>query len=151
MPKTFKRILCPLAFDQNCVEALKFAYELADADESMLYLLHVVSVPKMQPIMLDPNPVISEGIAKRALEKLVQQHLTPSASYRIITRRGDPAPVIVTVATELKVDIIVMPTHGHKGIERMLLGSVAEQVVREATRPVLTIRSSSHAATNTAV
>jgi len=134
----------------ECVEALRFAHELADTDESVLCLLHVVSAPKMQPIMLDPNPVISEGIAERELEKLVQQHLTSSASYRIITRRGGPALVIVTVAAKLKADLIVMPTHGHKGIERMLLGNVAEQVVREATRPALTIRSSSRAPTNTA-
>lgn len=95
--------------------------------------------------MLEPNPVLSEGIAERELEKLVRQHLTSSASYQIITRRGDPALGIVTVADELSVDLIVMPTHGEKGIERMILGSVAERVVREAKRPVLTIRLSSHA------
>ncbi|HEV2174079.1 MAG TPA: hypothetical protein VGR71_10945, partial [Nitrospira sp.] len=73
--------------------ALKFAHELADPERSTLYLLHVVSVPRMEPIMLEPNPVLSEGIAERELERLVQQHLTSSASYQIITRRGDPAPV----------------------------------------------------------
>ena len=79
--------------------------------------------------MLEPNPVLSEGIAERELEKLVQQHLTSGASYRIVTRRGDPAPVIVAVADELNVDLIVMPTHGDKAIEHMILGSVAERVV----------------------
>ena len=90
--------------------------------------------------MLELNPVLSEGIAERELERLVQQHLISSASCRIMSRRGDPASVIVTVAEELNVDLIVMPTHGHKGIERMILGSVAERVVRDARRPVLTIR-----------
>jgi len=89
--------------------------------------------------MVEPNPVLSEGIAERELEKLVQQHLASSAAYQIVTRRGDPASVIVTVAEELKVDLIVMPTHGHKGIARMILGSVAERVVRESRWPVLTI------------
>jgi len=139
MPKVFNKILCPIGFDRNSVAALKFAHELADADESTLYLLHVVSVPRMEPIMLEPNPVLSEGIAERELEKLVRQYLTSSVSYQIITRRGDPASVIVTVAEELNVDLIVMPTHGHKGVERMILGSVAERVVREARWPVLTI------------
>jgi nucleotide-binding universal stress UspA family protein len=95
--------------------------------------------------MLEPNPILSEGIAERELERLVQQHLTSRASCRIMTRRGDPAAVIVTVAEELNVDLIVMPTHGHKGIERMILGSVAERVAREAERPVLTLRLSSGA------
>jgi universal stress protein A len=139
MSKTFNRILCPIGFDRNSVAALKFAHELADTDKSMLLLLHVVSAPMMEPVMLEPNPVVSEGIAERELEKLVQQHLPSNTSYRIMTRRGDPASVIVTVAEELDVDLIVMPTHGHKGVERMILGSVAERVVREARWPVLTI------------
>jgi len=142
MPKVFNKILCPVAFDRSSVAALKFAHELTDPDSSTLYLLHVVSAPTMEPIMLEPNPILSEGIAERELEKLVQQHLTASASCQVMSRRGDPASVIVTVAEELKVDLIVMPTHGHKGIERMILGSVAERVAREARRPVLTIRVS---------
>jgi universal stress protein A len=142
MPKIFSKILCPVAFDRNSVAALKFAHELTDPDKSTLCLLHVVSAPSIEPIMLEPNPVFSEGIAERELEKLVQEHLTSSAPCRIMTRRGDPASVIVTVAEELKVDLIVMPTHGHKGIERMILGSVAERVAREARRPVLTFRLS---------
>ena len=85
MPKIFSKILCPIGFDQNSVAALKFAYELADPDKSTLYLLHVVSVARMEPIMLEPNPVLSEGIAERELEKLVQQHasgLTPAPHIR---------------------------------------------------------------------
>jgi universal stress protein A len=142
MPKIFSKILCPVAFDRNSVAALKFAHELTDPDKSTLYLLHVVSAPTMEPIMLEPNPSLSEGIAERELERLVQQHLASSGSCRIMSRRGDPASVILTVAEELKVDLIVMPTHGHKGIERMILGSVAERVAREARRPVLTFRLS---------
>jgi len=145
MPKIFNKILCPIGFDRNSVAALKYARELADEDRSTLYLLHVVSAPGMEPIMLQPNPVLSEGIAERELQKLVEQHLTSSASYRIMTRRGDPASVIVTVAEELNVDLIVMPTHGHRGVERMILGSVAERVVREARWPVLTIGPTSGA------
>ena len=99
--------------------------------------------------MIEPNPVLSEGIAERELERLVQQHLASNTSYRIMTRRGDPASVILTVAEELNVDLIVMPTHGHIGIDRMILGSVAERVVREAKRPVITIRPSSHASDST--
>ncbi len=140
MPKVFNKILCPIGFDRNSVAALKFAHEMVDAEESKLYLLHVVSAPRMDSVMLEPNPVFSEGIAERELEKLAHQHLTSSSSCRILTRRGDPASVIIAVAEELKVDLIVMPTHGHTGIERMIVGSVAERVVREAKRPVLTIR-----------
>ena len=142
MQKIFNKILCPVAFDRNSATALKFAYELTDPEKSTLYLLHVVSAPTIEPIMLEPNPVLSEGIAERELEKLAQQHLTSSSSCRTMARRGDPASVIVTMAEELKVDLVVMPTHGRTGLERMILGSVAERVAREAKQPVLTIRNS---------
>jgi nucleotide-binding universal stress UspA family protein len=151
MPKIFNKILCPVSFDRNSTAALKFADELADPDKSTLYLLHIVSVPRIEPIMLEPNPVLSEGIAERELEKLAKQHLTSSTSYRIMIRTGDPALVIVTVAEELNVDLIIMPTHGHTGIARMILGSVAERVVREAKRPVLTIRPGSRGTDSAAV
>jgi nucleotide-binding universal stress UspA family protein len=140
MPKIFSKILCPVAFDRNSVAALQFACELTDPDKSTLYLLHVVSAPRIEPIMLEPNPILSEEIANRELEKLVRQHLAATTPCRTMARKGDPASVIVTVADELKVDLIVMPTHGHQGVERMILGSVAERVAREASRPVLTFR-----------
>ncbi len=140
MEKKFLKILCPVGFDQNSTAALKFAHELTD-HQSTLYLLHIISVSGFEPTMLEPNPIFSEGIAERELERLMQGHLPSSVSHRLIVRRGDPASVIVTVAEELNVDLIVMPTHGRTGMERVILGSVAERVVREAKRPVLTIRS----------
>jgi nucleotide-binding universal stress UspA family protein len=141
MPKIFEKILCPVAFDRNSGAAIEFAYELAQPNMSTLYLLHVVSVPTMEAIALEPNPILTEGIAGRELEKLAQQHLRSSLPYRIVVRTGDPAMLIVAVAEEISADLIVMPTHGHRGIVHMLMGSVAERVVREAKRPVLTIRS----------
>ena len=143
MPRKFNKILCPVSFDRNSTVALKFAHDLADSDESTLYLLHIISAPRIEPIMLEPNPVLSERVAERELEKLAQQHLTTSASHHILVRRGDPATLIVAVADELNVDLIVMPTHGHVGITRTILGSIAERVVREAKSPVLTIRPGS--------
>lgn len=139
MPKVFSKILCPIAFDRNSGTAVRFAFELADTNKSTLYLLHVVSAPTLESMMLEPNPVLTETVAEREVEKLTQRHLTSGVPYQIITRRGDPALVIVTVAEELKADLIVMPTHGNKGIERMMLGSVAERIVREARSPVFTI------------
>ena len=90
MPKIFSKILCPVAHDRNSVAALKFAHEPTDPDKSTLYLLHVVSASTMEPIMLDPNPILSEGIAERELEGLVQQHLASGVPCRIMSRRGEP-------------------------------------------------------------
>ncbi len=139
MPKVFDKILCPVAFDRNSGEAIKFAYELAEPNTSTLYLLHVVSEPTMETIVLEPHPILTEGIAARELEKLARQCLPSDFPYRIVLRTGDPASLIVAVAEELPADLIVMPTRGHRGIVHMIIGSVAERVVRDAKQPVLTI------------
>lgn len=142
MPKVFDKILCPVAFDGYSVEAIKFAYELAEPTMSTLYLLHVVCAPTMETIVLEPNPILTEGIAGRELEKLAREHLQSNFPYRIVLRTGDPASSIIAVAEELPADLIVMPTRGDRGgIAHMMIGSVAERVVREAKRPVLTIRA----------
>jgi len=149
MPKVFDEILRPVAFDRNSGEAIKFACELAEPNLSTLYLLHVVSVPTMETIVLEPNPILTEGIADRELEKFARQHLPSNFPYRIVLRTGDPASLIVAVAEELPADLIIMPTHGHQGIVHMIVGSVAERVVREARRPVLTIRPGHHVSVTT--
>ena len=144
MAKIFDKILCPVAFDRNSAAAIKFACELAEPETSMLYLLHVVSAPPMEPMIIEPHPIVNEAVAGRELEKIAQQHLPSDFPYRIVLRSGDPASLIVAVAEELPADIIVMPTHGNRGVLGLIIGSVAERVVREAKRPVLTIQPSSH-------
>jgi hypothetical protein len=72
MPKIFEKILCPVAFDQNSSVAIEFAHELADPSMSIVYLLHVLSVPTVDTVVLEPHPIMTEGIAERELEKLAQ-------------------------------------------------------------------------------
>jgi nucleotide-binding universal stress UspA family protein len=144
MPKIFEKILCPIAFDQNSSAAIKFAYELADARMSVIYLLYVLSPPTVDTAVLEPHPILTEGIAERELQKLANQHLPSNFAYQIVLRKGDPASLIGTVAEELQADLIVMPTHGRQGIMHMIIGSVAERVIREAKTPVLTLRPSHH-------
>jgi universal stress protein A len=149
MAKTFDKILCPVAFDRNSVAALRFACELVEPETSTLYLLHVVSAPTIETIVTEPHPILTEAIAGRELEKIARQHLPSNFPYRIVLRSGDPASLIVAVAEELPADLIVMPTHGNRGVLGLIIGSVAERVVREAKQPVLTIRSGGRASVTT--
>jgi nucleotide-binding universal stress UspA family protein len=144
MPRIFQKILCPIAFDQNSGAAIEFAQDLADPRMSILYLLHVVSAPTVDTIVLEPHPILTEGIAQRELQNLANQHLPSNFAYQIVLRTGDPASLIVAVAEELQADLIVIPTHGRQGIMHMIIGSVAERVIREAKTPVLTLRPSHH-------
>jgi nucleotide-binding universal stress UspA family protein len=93
-------------------------------------------------VVLEPHPILTEGIAEREPQKLASVHLPSNFAYQIVLRDGDPASSIVAVAEELQADLIVMPTHGRQGIMHMIIGSIAERVIRKAKIPVLTVRAS---------
>jgi nucleotide-binding universal stress UspA family protein len=132
MAQFFRRILCPVDFDESSIAALDYAADLAKDNDAALYLLHVVS---------GVVPIVSQQPSLAELEGLAGKHVKGKVRYyELLTRSGDPAEVIMNVAQEMGVDVVVMATHGRKGVGRLFLGSVAEKVVRGSARPVLTIR-----------
>ena len=132
----FTKILCPVDFDQNSAAALHFACKLLDLGGT-LYLLHVV--PDAHGARLEQYPPLSE-LAQRNLDNFARKQIGDQLVSKLIVRSGDPAAVTVRLAEELGVNLIVMATHGHKGLVRIVLGSVAERVLRDAKCPVLTLR-----------
>jgi universal stress protein A len=139
--KFFKKILCPVDFDENSIEALHFARDLAKEHDAMLYVMHVVVVPPPSPgYSLEPYPGVPEEPSKLELEKIAREHLRGDVRYELACRSGKPAETIIQAAKDLDIDLIVMATHGRTGVTRLFLGSVAEHVVRISRQPVLTIR-----------
>lgn len=134
----FRSILVPLDFDDSSKAALELAKQLAPTGDATLHLLHVIAI-----VLAPGEPatmfVAREDEVKAALEKIAREQLG-IAKYQIHTRTGDTARGIVEAARELHTDLIVMPTHGRRGLPHFFLGSVAERVVREAPCPVLTMR-----------
>jgi universal stress protein A len=134
----FSNILCPVDFDQGSLAAVPVAAELAREHKATLYLLHVVH------LQLAPETAQSSGAAESAaetkLERIGHQKLKAGTRYEILVMTGDPAVEVLQTATRLGIDLIVMATHGRKGLRRLVLGSVAERVVREAQCPVLTVK-----------
>jgi nucleotide-binding universal stress UspA family protein len=90
---------------------------------------------------MEPFPQ-TEHDARARLAELARTHLEGKVRYEILTRTGDPARLAIAAAEQTGADSIVMATHGRKGVSHFLLGSVAERVVRESPRPVLTVRGS---------
>ena len=129
----FEKVLCPVEFEQNSAAALRFACELAQPN-GRLYLLHVV------PGEAGSGVSATSQLARECLEDFMREQGVTDVNPELLIRIGDPAEAIVNVADELVVDAIVMATHAHKGFSRLLLGSVAERVVRDARQPVLTLR-----------
>lgn len=132
MAVKFEKILCPVQFEQNSAVALHFALGLAQPNNK-IYLLHVIPEGEAE------LHASTQELARECLEDFAREQLA-SIKPELLVRSGDPAEVIVNVANELHVDMIVMATHGHKRLARLLLGSVAERVLREARQPVLTLR-----------
>jgi nucleotide-binding universal stress UspA family protein len=141
-------ILAPTDFSHHAEAALRYACGLAARLGATLHLLHVLP-DVVVPVGPDPSlisaypPEYYEETETRARETL-QRSLDPTwerpSAVEFVVRWGDPVDVIVAYATE-KIDLIVIATHGRTGLSHVLLGSVAERIVRESPCPVLTIRN----------
>lgn len=129
-PPLFKNILFPVQFDRITIPALEMLTHLARQSDRFVYLLCVIP---------DDVPDIRQ-VADDALRGVAHNWLEGKTPYETIVRVGKPAAEIVKLEEELDVDLVVMATHGRKGEKYDKLGSVTEQVVRDSTRPVLTIR-----------
>jgi universal stress protein A len=150
--ETFKRILVPVDFSPCSREALARAAALAERLDASIDLLHVWQPPPV----VNPETMIGTGPdgpglvqfardqAEASMAKFVEQ--ARSSGMRIekaSVEPGDPARSIVEAADRGDYDLIAMGTHGRTGLAHLLLGSVAEKVVRRAKRPVMTVREES--------
>lgn len=135
-----KKILVPVDFSDCSKKALQYAIPFARQFGADLKLLHVVepypAVPEMSPYDFDN---IADG--KAQLEAL-RQALGDAVPASTSLRAGMPHMEIAEAAREFGIDLIILSTHGRKGLSRMVLGSTAEKVVRRAPCPVLIVRES---------
>jgi universal stress protein A len=134
----FSRILCPVDFDPNSASALRTASELAQHWKAALVVLHTIPIPPGPEVALDFRKI--EATATNRLERLARQRVNGRARYQVAVLMGDPASEILQAARKHRVNLIVMATHGRKGLRRVVLGSVTEKVVRDAPCPVLTLK-----------
>lgn len=142
-----KKIVFPTDFSHCGDAALQLATVLARDSGASLLIVHVEEPPvaygggEMYYGMPDPA---SEDLL-RMLREIVPTDPAVPYEHRLVT--GDPSAAIVRLAEEEEADMIVMGTHGRTGLTRLLMGSVAEAVVRRAPCPVLTYKQTEHAAT----
>ena len=141
---TLKKILCPVDHSECSYLALKYAISLALKDEAKLYLMHVIDsrLYDTEIYKFGPHKLNEIDVSKiRAdLMKSLPEGTTDVLEVETIVVNGVPFNEIINAATEINVDLIVIGTHGRTGLSHVMLGSVAEKVVRKATCPVLTVR-----------
>jgi nucleotide-binding universal stress UspA family protein len=139
----FRRILSPIDFDDNSLAALEVAAQMARQEDRTGLLFHVVPMvvaPTGMPVCVDIYKD-QEELAKEKLRQIAAKRL-PGIKYELLTHIGEPASAIIRTAKRSAVDVIVMATHGRRGFSRVMLGRIAEMVLREAhlSRPLRTPR-----------
>jgi len=137
------KILVPIDFSECSERALEVAFELAKAFGAEVHIAHVYPPSAYVAPPLVPGPVMigqfrdqSQQAFDEYRSKLSRDRGTPIAGTLL---EGTPHVEIVKHATELGADLIAMGTHGRTGVEHLLIGSVAERVIRTAQMPVLTV------------
>jgi nucleotide-binding universal stress UspA family protein len=141
------RILVPTDFSDCAQQALTYATELAKRFEAELHLLHAVQPPVTVYAHAAPLPeevMHPEKPAQKELEEIEVPGAEQLGQVQRHIRTGAAFVEIVRFAKEQDVDLIVIGTHGRSGLTHVLLGSVAEKVVRKASCPVLTVRPEGH-------
>src|SRR5262245_17944182 len=135
-----KKILVPVDFSECSEVALDWATVLARDTGAALVIIHVETVPLTtgggEYIYAIPEPPTQELLER--LNKVLPKDPNIPVIHRLLA--GDAADAIIRTADSENVDMIVMGTHGRRGITRLLMGSVAEAVVRRASCPVLTVK-----------
>ena len=154
MAETFTKILVPLDFSPHAERAFSYATTLAQRFGASLGLVHVVEDPFVAGAWgheaYVPNvDELFQGLvasAERQLARLKQSTIALGVTVETAVITGTPARAIVEHAKEGGFDLVVMGTHGRTGLSHVVLGSVAERVVRAAPCPVLTVRTRAAAA-----
>ena len=139
----FKRILCPIDTSEFSERALRYAVALARSYESALTVLSVRPLALPPALWLEyPVAPLFEPVDRAADEERLRgfiRAVAGSTAFTLTLRDGSVVPEILRTAEELAADLIVMGTHGRSGVEHWVLGSVAENVLRQAACPVLTV------------
>ena len=146
MPVSISKVLVPIDFSDYSKSALKYAVNFAKIFKADMFLIYVV-----EPIIYPPDfsmgqiaiPSVStewDERAKEELDKLAKTEISLDVNVKTIIKTGKPFVEIIETATEENIDLIIIATHGHSGVEHILFGSTAEKVVRKAPCPVLTLR-----------
>jgi nucleotide-binding universal stress UspA family protein len=135
----YERILVPTDGSDGSAHVALQAIDLAKQYGATVHSLYVVSDDVLSRLDITNHGAIEEE-GRRAVERVESMARTHGVDTVTELREGDPADTILGYADDIGADLIVAGTHGRSGVERRLIGSVAERLVRYATCPVMTVR-----------
>jgi len=141
-----KSILTPLDFSETSLKSLKYAVPFARQFGAKITLAHIAKPPLYTSEGLYAESFGPEHLAsiKEALLRIRNTEIPADLPVEIIVRYGHAFEDILTVAREIRADLIIATTHGYTGLKHMMMGSTAENIVRRAPCPVLVVREVEH-------
>ena len=138
------KILFPCDFSRNSSKILPYVLSIAEKYNSQVYILYVDELHEWGGHFI-PHPSIDtlqkEALkaAEKAMDKICEEQLQSCPNFQRKIVSGDPASEILKVVESEDIDMVVMGTHGRKGMEHAIFGSVAENVVKKSPVPVLVV------------
>ncbi len=144
MPE-FRKILFPVDLSPAAVKVVPYVKHMAERHQGRVHLLFVARVFDYFTSMYVPHPSVTqfekevlEGAQKRLYE-FAEEHFGQPPPARVKVVAGDPSEEILRYIQEEGIDLVVMGTHGRKGLDKVIFGSVAERVVKSAPVPVMVV------------
>jgi len=138
-----KRILVATDFGPAAEAALTYGRALANNFGATLTVMHVAENFFLRATVADPH-ALKAAVARRLEERLTAEDRSALHARAVLDTSDQPADAITAYAKQAEIDLIVMGTHGRDGLAHLLVGSVAERVVRTASCPVLTVKHPEH-------
>ena len=143
--KMIKSILVPTDFSDFSLAAMEYAKSFSIIFNTRIYMIHVVSgFPVLATSYMDADSETMlkdlEDAASKELNEFMNAKLPKDHNVVLVVRRGEVYSEIIKFAQEEKIDLIVLSTHGRTGLSHLLMGSVAEKVVRHSPIPVLIVK-----------
>jgi len=141
----FKKILCPVDLSEVSSKIIPYVTTLASKFDSEIHILFVVSSMEHYATFYIPHPSLNQFEqellkgAEQKLKEFTDEQFKDRPVTRVEVLRGDPAEEIIKYSESEEIDLIVMGTHGRKGLEKVIFGSVADQVVKNSAVPVMTV------------
>lgn len=144
MPRDFKTILCPTDFSEASYHALEYGLRFATNADAKLIVAHIVHVVSGEMLSGETYTMNFKEAQEHVAQRLREVQATQLRGYPkcdLVTVIGDPAEEITALAKTRAADLITMSTHGRSGLSHLVMGSVAEQILRHAPCPVFIVRA----------
>jgi universal stress protein A len=144
MPREFRTVLCGTDFSEASYRAVDYGLRFARNAEGTLIVAHVIHVPAGDLLgekAYTLNFQEAEARVQALLQELFANQLDGYPKCELRVEVGDPAEQLLKLAGERKVDLIITATHGRSGLAHLVMGSVAEKIIRHAPCPVFVVRA----------